>query len=136
VCISFFCFFSVCHSNISGMAEQICAKFTGKTCLVPHSDKFEFQGLRSKVKVTGDIKRKTAESCCSRWDQYLRNYRTDLHKFTGKMCLVPRSDESECQGQRSKVKVTRNKKHAVRTHHRQQRQNGMHSLQITSSTSW
>jgi len=28
-------------------------------------------------------------------------------KFTGKTCLVPRSNESECQGQRSKVKVIR-----------------------------
>jgi len=31
----------------------------------------------------------------------------------GKTCLVPRSDEFESQGQRSKVKVTRNKKRAV-----------------------
>ena len=30
-------------------------------------------------------------------------------KFTRKMCLVPRSDEFEGQGQRSKVKVTRDK---------------------------
>jgi len=30
-------------------------------------------------------------------------------KFTGKTCLVPRSDEFECQGQSSKVKVTRDK---------------------------
>jgi len=30
-------------------------------------------------------------------------------KFTEKTCLVRRSDESECQGQRSKVKVTREK---------------------------
>ena len=28
-------------------------------------------------------------------------------KFTRKTCLVPRSDQFECQGQRSKVKVTR-----------------------------
>ena len=33
-------------------------------------------------------------------------------KFIGKTCLVPRSDESEGQGQRSKVKVTREKKMA------------------------
>jgi len=26
--------------NISGTAERICAKFTRKTCLVPHSDEF------------------------------------------------------------------------------------------------
>ena len=30
-------------------------------------------------------------------------------KFTRKTCLVPRSDEFECQGQRSKIKVTRDK---------------------------
>jgi len=28
----------VCESNISGTAERICAKFTGKTCLVRRSD--------------------------------------------------------------------------------------------------
>jgi len=27
-------------------AEQICTKFTGKTCLVPHLDEFEGQGQR------------------------------------------------------------------------------------------
>ena len=43
-----FLFFFVCHSNISGTAEQICTKFTGKTCLVPHSEEFEGQGQRSK----------------------------------------------------------------------------------------
>jgi len=31
-------------------------------------------------------------------------------KFIGKTCLVPRSDEFECQGQRSKIKVTGDKK--------------------------
>jgi len=30
-------------------------------------------------------------------------------KLAVKTCLVPRSDESECQGQRSKVRVTRDK---------------------------
>jgi len=30
-------------------------------------------------------------------------------KFTRKTCLVLRSDKSECQGQKSKVKVTRDK---------------------------
>jgi len=46
--------------------------------------------------------------------KYIRNRWTDLRlfcdKFTRKMCLVPRSDEFEGQGQRSKVKVTRDKK--------------------------
>jgi len=37
-------FHFVCHSNISGTAEQICAKFTGKTCLVRRSKEFECQG--------------------------------------------------------------------------------------------
>jgi len=31
-------------------------------------------------------------------------------KFTGKTCLVPCSDAFECHSQRSKVKVTRDKK--------------------------
>ena len=34
-------------------------------------------------------------------------------KFTRKTCLVHRSEELECQGQKSKVKVTRNKKRAA-----------------------
>jgi len=37
----------VCVQNISGTAEQICAKFTGKTRLVPPSDEFECQRSRS-----------------------------------------------------------------------------------------
>jgi len=36
-------------------------------------------------------------------------------KFTRKTCLVLRSDELECQGQKSKVKVTRDK-NALCTH--------------------
>ena len=38
-------------------------------------------------------------------------------KFTRKTCLVLRSDEFECQGQRSKVKVTRTKKPTVHSKH-------------------
>jgi len=38
--------------------------------------------------------------------KYLRNSWTDLHKFTGETCLVPCLDVFECQGQRSKIKVT------------------------------
>ena len=57
-----FCFWRclwhfVCVWNISGTAERICAKFTGKTCLIPRSEEFECQGQRSKVKVTRDKKR-------------------------------------------------------------------------------
>ena len=44
----------VCTSNISGTDERICAKFTGKTCLVPRSDEFECQTQSLKVKVTRD----------------------------------------------------------------------------------
>ena len=35
-------------ADISGIAELICAKFTRKTCLLPHSDEFEGQGQRSR----------------------------------------------------------------------------------------
>ena len=49
----FWCLF-LSESNISGTAERICAKFTGKTCLVPRSEDFECQGHRSNVKVTRD----------------------------------------------------------------------------------
>jgi len=49
-----FVFLFACESNISGTAEQICAKFTGKTCLVPGTEEFECQSQRSKVKVTRD----------------------------------------------------------------------------------
>ena len=41
-------FVFVCHSNISGMTERICAKFTATTCLVPRSNEFECQGQRSR----------------------------------------------------------------------------------------
>ena len=37
-----------------GMAKRICAIFTVKTCLIPRSDVFEYQGQRSKVKLTRD----------------------------------------------------------------------------------
>jgi len=40
--------------KISKTAERICIKFTRKTCLVPHSDEFEGQGQRLKVKVSRD----------------------------------------------------------------------------------
>jgi len=46
--------FFVCVWNISGTAERICAWFTRKTCLVPHSDKFEGHGQRSRSPLTGD----------------------------------------------------------------------------------
>jgi len=55
-------------------------------------------------------------------------------KFTRKTCLVLRSEEFECQGQRSKVKVTRDK-NAVCTHNSPavwSERSGKPSLQITS----
>jgi len=42
---------------MAGTAEQICAKFTRKTCLVLRSDEFECQVPKSKIKVTRDKKR-------------------------------------------------------------------------------
>jgi len=40
---------SVClYRKYLGTAEQICAKSTGKTCLVPRWDEFEWQGQRSR----------------------------------------------------------------------------------------
>jgi len=50
-CIGF-CFWCclwlfVCVRNILGTAKQICTKFTGKMCSVPHSDEFEGQRWRS-----------------------------------------------------------------------------------------
>ena len=80
VCDFLFCFF-VCESNISGTAERICAKFTGKTC------------------------------------------------------LVPRSDEFECQGQRSRSQGTKTRCALLSGYHPRQRRNGMRSLQITSCSS-
>jgi len=78
---SFFIHCFGCESNVSGTAEQICAKFTEKTCLILSSDEFERQG------------------------------------------------------QKSKVKVTRNKKRAVHSNHPRQRRDGTRSLQITSRSS-
>ena len=42
------------RQRMAGTAEPIGAKFTRKTCLVLRSDEFEYQGQRSKVKVTMD----------------------------------------------------------------------------------
>jgi len=48
ILVCFFVCFFVCRSNISGTAERICAKYTGKRCLVPRSEAFEYQGQRSR----------------------------------------------------------------------------------------
>jgi len=55
-----FLFLFVCASNISGNAQRICAKFTGKTSLVPCRDEFECKDQRPKVKVTRDKKQVSA----------------------------------------------------------------------------
>jgi len=47
-------FLRVYEISQEGTTEQICAKFTWKKCLVPHSDEFEDQGQRSKVKIIRD----------------------------------------------------------------------------------
>jgi len=39
---------------MTGATERICAKFTQKTCLVLHSDEFEYQGQKTEVKVNRD----------------------------------------------------------------------------------
>jgi len=56
-------------------------------------------------------------------------------KFTWKTCLVLRSDELECQGQKPKVEVIRDKKtRCALTTPPQYGRNGTASLQITSRT--
>ena len=108
LCFSAVCDFFVCASNISRTAGQICTKFTWKMRLVPRSDEFERQGQRSRSPGTKNEKQLshtatddtnisgTSEQICA--------------KYTGKTCLVPRSDKFEGQAQRSKSLGT--KKHA------------------------
>jgi len=48
--------FCLCMKYL-GNRERICAKFTGKTCLVPRSEDVEGKGQRSKVKVTTEKRR-------------------------------------------------------------------------------
>jgi len=47
--------FFICASNISATAERICAKFTGRTCLVPRSDEFDCQGQMSRSPGTKSV---------------------------------------------------------------------------------
>jgi len=73
------CFFCLWIKYL-GNHWTTCAKFTGKTCLVPHSDKFECQGQRSRspgtkncTPITPQQRRSgphslQARSCSSRWD--------------------------------------------------------------------
>jgi len=49
--VTYLFFLFVCESNISVTVERICAKFTGKTCLVPHLEEFECQGHQGQKNV-------------------------------------------------------------------------------------
>jgi len=82
----------------------------------------------------------SVKACWRRWIRWIRMDGTAERmcaKFTRKTCLVLHSDEFECPGQKSKVKVTRYKKRAVHLQlHPMQRygRNGARSLQVTSRT--
>jgi len=142
-------------NHISGTAERICAKFAGKTCLVPRSDEFECQGQMSRSPGTKTCCALPSPPAATEWNAFatnnvrqqqtvpLRRYqgvisarcvrlclvKTSLAlfwclflsesnisgtaericaKFTGKTCLVPRWDEFEFQGQRSRSPKTKN----------------------------
>jgi len=93
-----FCLF-VSVWNISGTVERICAKVTRKMCLVPHSDEFEYQGQRSKVKVTRDkfpphwkctvTCSLQITSCSSRWDHSITAGLIGVHNAAAcSLCLV------------------------------------------------
>ena len=103
--------------NTSGTAERICAKFTGKTCLVRRSEEFECQGQRLKIKVNRHKKGKRRNHAASDRTNVSGMAKRMCAKFTGKTCLVPLSDQFECEGQMSKVKVTRDKKRAMNSRH-------------------
>jgi len=45
------------RQRMATTAERICAEFTRKTCFVLRSHEFEYQGQKSKVKVTRGKKR-------------------------------------------------------------------------------
>jgi len=81
------------RTNISGIAEHICAKFTRKTCLVPCSEeleihpskgpntsfKFRIWMPRSKVKGQGDQRQKTrcalpSPPAATEWNVLAANY--------------------------------------------------------------
>jgi len=66
--LSVISFLFVCHSNISGTAERICAKFTGKTCLVPRWDEFEGQGQRSRSPGTKRARHSRQPPAATKWN--------------------------------------------------------------------
>jgi len=51
------CFFLFLTQISRELLNGFARKFTGKTCLVPHSDEFERQMQKSKIKITRDKKR-------------------------------------------------------------------------------
>jgi len=96
VVCDFFIFFLVCASNILGTAERICAKFTGKTCMVPRSD-----DLNVKVKGQGHQGRKSAvrsiTPATTEWNALVENnimrqqtgpFRRCGGVFFGRLCAV------------------------------------------------
>ena len=103
--------------NTSGTAERICAKFTGKTYLVRRSEEFECQGQRLKIKVIRHKQGKLLSHAASDGTSVSGMAERICSKFTGKTCLVPVSDQFECEGQKSKVKVTREKQRAMNSRH-------------------
>jgi len=57
------------RQRMAGTAEQICAKSTGKACLVLRWE--EFEGQKSKVKVTGDknaLCTHNTAAVCTEWN--------------------------------------------------------------------
>ena len=110
----------VCVWNISRTAERICAKFTCKTCLVPRLVEFEGQRSRSSGKKTAFS---ALSAACVRFMFGKTSLASSFYvcvwnisgtsericaRFTRKMCLVPRSDEFEGQGERSRWPGTKN----------------------------
>jgi len=55
---------------MAGTAERICAKFTRKTCLVLHSDDFECQSQKSKVKVIRDKNALCTHNTSAVWTEW------------------------------------------------------------------
>jgi len=128
-----FCFFPVCYSNIPEMAERICAKFTGKTCLVPRSDEFQCQGQRSKCQGHQDLK---MENCRVMLQQMGPISRELVNGFAPNLqgksvwSLTRTSLNIKVKGQGHQ-----GQKRARHSRHPRQRGNGTRSLQMTSRSS-
>ena len=59
--------FFVWVCNVSGTAERIYSKFTGRTCLVPRSNEFECQGQRSTSSGTENALSATVTPASCEW---------------------------------------------------------------------